>query len=357
MVPAIHLRIMSVMQDDKVMLSPASRSDRVWRAAQVIVMLSGAVLVAVLTLQPSLGLAFMWNMLIPVAPALVVLAPGLWRNICPMASLSLLPLQLGWSRRRKLTRRQSSLLGLASFAGLLVVVPLRHLLLDTDGPSTAAMLVTAGIAAFAMGLIFDRRAGWCASLCPIHPVERLYGMAPVATSKNRRCESCTTCTALCPDSIPSMSAVVTSPSVMDRRLGQALAGGFAGFIWGWYQTPDYQGAIGLAEILSCYLWPLAGATVTLALYLLAGRWFSRRILVRFFAAAAVSAYYWFRLPALIGFGRYEGTGRLLDLRGAVPGWVPVLLSIAAVAFFMWFLVLRACPKRSWMSRPSFEAAE
>ena len=46
-----------------------------WRAAQYVLMLAGFVLVVTLVLRPETGLDAFWNMLIPVAPALVVIAP------------------------------------------------------------------------------------------------------------------------------------------------------------------------------------------------------------------------------------------------------------------------------------------
>ena len=37
---------------------------------------------------------------------------------------------------------------------------------------TALMLLIAAGIAFALGIAFEWRSGWCASLCPIHPVEK-----------------------------------------------------------------------------------------------------------------------------------------------------------------------------------------
>ena len=40
-------------------------------------------------------------------------------------------------------------------------------------------------------------------------------------------------------------------------------------------------------------------------------------LPKVFAAAAVCTYYWYRLPALAGFGPHPGTGLLVDLTASV----------------------------------------
>ena len=62
----------------------------------------GFALAGLLLIQPAAGIAIMWNIFIPAAPALVTVAPGLWRNICPMSTFSLLPKQFGLSRRKKM---------------------------------------------------------------------------------------------------------------------------------------------------------------------------------------------------------------------------------------------------------------
>jgi hypothetical protein len=62
---------------------------------------------------------------------------------------------------------------------------------------------------------------------------------------------------------------------------------------------------------------------------------ARAILHRVFAAAAISTYYWYRLP---------GPASLL------PDWFPLVSHMVTTPFFFWFLVLRS-PKVSWMKRP------
>ena len=57
-----------------------------WRVLQYFMLCVGMVTVALLLIRPDLGIPLMWNVLIPAAPALVTIAPGLWRNICPMAT-------------------------------------------------------------------------------------------------------------------------------------------------------------------------------------------------------------------------------------------------------------------------------
>lgn len=324
--------------------------------AQDLICAAGVVLVGLLLSRPAAGLTVLWNVLIPIAPALLVVAPGLWRNICPMATVSLLPQRLGWSRRHIPSRRTAERLMAVAIAALLIVVPLRHLSLDFDGPLTAAMLLVAASIAFGAGTIFEGRSGWCASLCPIHPVERLYGFAPLKTLANHRCDGCSKCSTPCPDSTRSMTPLVAA-SGLGRRLGHVLVGGFVGFVWGWNQVPDMPGAIGVREMLSAYLWPFAGFALSLAGYALARRWLCRgkpdeATLARFYATAAVCAYYWYRLPALVGFGVFPETGLLCDLSATLPDWTPQALHAVSTSFLVWFLLMRTGPHSSWTKRPS-----
>ena len=337
-------------------LSPRARA--LWRAAQYMVLAAGAALVWLLAFRPSVGIAIMWNILIPAAPALVTLVPGLWRNICPMATMSLLPRKLGLSKRRKMPERLAAWLGLLSVVALFAIVPLRHVSLNTDGPATAAMLATAAAIAALLGFLFEWRSGWCTSLCPIHPVEKLYGSAPAFTFKNARCVLCELCTNPCPDSTPSMTPLSMSPQALPLRItvGEFMAGSFFGFVWGWFQVPDYPGAIGWQEIAAAYLWPFGGALVSLAAFkairrLAAGTPGASRIVQRAFAAAAVSTYYWYRIPALTGFDPRSGV--LYDFTAHLPAWFPLASHIATTSFFFWFLVIRQVRGVSWQRRPEF----
>ncbi|HET7831640.1 MAG TPA: hypothetical protein VFK88_01620 [Gallionella sp.] len=327
-----------------------------WHHAQNLLLIGGMVLVLTLLWRPTVGLDIMWNALIPLAPALIVVAPGLWRNLCPMATFSLVPQRFGISRGAKLSRRGSALLAAAGLAALLLIIPLRHLALNTSGPLTALMLVTSASLAFMLGVTYEWRSGWCNALCPIHPAERLYGQTPAISLPNARCDVCHKCTAPCPDSTRSMSPAVTGPSLTEKATGHIMTGGFAGFIWGWYRLPDYRGAVSASEIVAAYLWPFSGALITLAIYAVTWHWWcrsvdERRRLVRLFATAAVSTYYWYRIPELTGFGPHPGTGMLLDLRSACPQ-LPVFSRLLTSSFFVWFMLLRKAPATSWLVRPA-----
>jgi hypothetical protein len=55
-------------------------------------------LVGVLVWRPEIGLAVAWGVIIPLAPLLFLAAPGVWRNVCPLAALNQLPRLAGFTR-------------------------------------------------------------------------------------------------------------------------------------------------------------------------------------------------------------------------------------------------------------------
>ncbi len=334
---------------------PALRMAWAWRSVQYILMLAGFALVATLFYLPQVGLDIFWNTLIPIAPALIVIAPGLWRNICPLATVALLPRRFNASRRIIPKAKLAAWLTAAGLIALLLIVPLRHLSLNTNGPLTALMLIAAAACAFTLSMAYEWRGAWCNSLCPIHPAEKLYGLMPAISVPNARCDDCSRCYSPCPDSTRSMNPTVAGPSRVEKAVGHIMAGGFAGFIWGWYQVPDYSVIVGTAEIVSTYAWPFGCALVTLILYGWAWRHSdtqeARRKLVKVFATAAVCAYYWYRIPLLFGFGPHPGSGMLIDLHQQLP-LLPLISRTVTTSFFIWFILLRGEPRARWMARTS-----
>jgi hypothetical protein len=333
-----------------------ARERHYWRIAQYVMLAVGVALVALLQFAPDIGIKIMWNVIIPVAPALVTLAPGLWRNICPMSTFSLLPRRFGLSFRIKMPNWIAAVLGVISVVALFVIVPLRHTSLNINGLTTVMMLATAASIAMMMGMFFEWRSGWCTTLCPIHPVERLYGFAPALTVKNARCNTCQQCTTPCPDSMPSMTSTMTGPLWIQKQLGNFMAGSFFGFVVGWFQVPDFHGTVGTREVLIAYAWPFGGAIVSFVIYKaiqdsIAKSPNARKLLLKIFAAAAVSTYYWYRIPALAGFD--PRSGLLYDISHLLPNWFPIASHIVTTSFFFWFLVIRTTSGVSWQKRPPF----
>ena len=331
------------------------RSLKPWRVAQTLLWVGGAGIVAALLWAPALGIDLFWNILIPAAPALLVFLPGVWRNICPLASTALIARHTGRSKRRKLPRAWQGRLALMGVVLLYAIVPLRHVVLDQNGPATAVILLALAAVAVAMGSLFEWKSGWCSGLCPVHPVEKLYGTQPLLTPPNAHCGLCEACVQPCPDSTNGLHPLAVENGRPRRWAGLLMLGGFPGFIWGWFQVPDYAGREGFRHLQTAYGYPLAAAAATLALLVLLERLAGRRarpLLFRAFAAAAVGCYYWYRLPALFGFGPFPGDGMLVDWRTTLPPSFPAWSHAATTAIFAAWFLLRRGAKRAWLVRPT-----
>ncbi len=335
----------------------SQRSILVWRIVQTLVWLTGIFILFNLIFYPTMGLHLFWNVLIPIAPALFVVAVGLWRNVCPLSTIALFPRHMGISKRKKLTEAQTGKLSLIAVIALLMILPMRHVIFDENGLATAILLMSLGSISVIAGTLFEWKSAWCSGLCPVYPVEKLYGINNRWSLPNAHCDKCYRCVTPCPDTTSGVSPLQSNKIIYQKITGLLMVGGFPGFIWGWYQVPNYPGITGIGQLISIYMPPLIGLTVTLALFLILRSFFKEKILTAIFSAAAVSCYYWFRLPALLGFGTIPGNGMLIDLTGILPVWSMEAAVFASTLFFFWWIVFSKQNKISWAIRPAYADKE
>lgn len=333
----------------------SSGSTNTWRVVQLIVWLIGASILSFLIFLPETGILLFWNILIPVAPALFVLASGIWRNVCPLATTNLLPRHLGLSKQKKMSQQQAGIFSLIAVIALYTLVPLRHAVFNRSGPATAIMIIVMAAIGIGLGFFYEWKSAWCSGLCPIHPVEKLYGENVLFTVPNVHCRSCQNCVVPCADSTPNMHPAVSDKTIFHTVSGLLIIGGLPGFIWGWFHVPD-AAAISWGNLWQVYQLPLFGGSISLCLYLIMSNLLEKkqeRRLVKIFAAISVSCYYWYRIPALFGFGEHAHDGLLIDLSSLVPSWIIMMLQISIASFFIYWLVFRITIKRSWSVRPKF----
>lgn len=326
-----------------------------WLGFQVALIAVGLVIVGALLWAPTLGLHLLWDVLIPAAPLLFVLVPGFWRNVCPVSTAGMLAQRTGRSFKRKISTGAAAWLGLAGVALLYVAVPLRHVIFDLNGMASAVFLVVAALLAFGLGISFAWKSAWCAGLCPVRPVEALYGFRPAARFANAHCGSCASCSSPCPDSTAEAVLHGKPDSRAKKLVDVFMVGGFVGFIWGWFHVVDYAGFEGWKHLGEIYAWPFMAAAVTSATYLLLLATVpkaSHTLIRQLFACAAVSCYYWYRLPMLLGFGLFPDDGMLINLSASLPAFVPLVLPFCTTAFFVWWMVVRPQRGTAWMIRPA-----
>jgi hypothetical protein len=144
----------------------------VWWAARAATLGVTALLVVLLLWRPELGLKLCWGLAIPLVPALLVVAPGLWRQVCPMATLNQLPRLGGFTRALDLpTAWKNAAFGISVLL-FLGAVSMRVPLLNGNGLLVGLGILTVLALAFLGGLFFKGRSGWCGTFCPLAPVQR-----------------------------------------------------------------------------------------------------------------------------------------------------------------------------------------
>jgi len=188
----------------------------IWRIIQILIWFAGFGILAALLFFPEIGIHAFWNVLIPIAPVLFVLAAGLWRNICPLASTALISRHMGWSKTKKISIEWQGGLNFIGLCLLLLVVPLRHVILDTNGVATALTIIPLVLIAVIAGSLLDWKSGWCSGLCPVHPVEKLYGSKVLISPPNAHCALCQKCVTPCPDSTPGIQPLTSKKTLFHR---------------------------------------------------------------------------------------------------------------------------------------------
>ena len=308
--------------------------------------------------MPVIGIHSFWNVLIPIAPALFVVSAGLWRNVCPLASVSLISRHFGLAKNNRLKVKQHWWFQLISIILLLLIVPLRHTIFDTNGPATALVIGLLAFVAIYLSFRYDMKSAWCSGLCPIHPVEKLYGRKSMFELSNAHCKSCVNCVSNCPDSTIAVNPITKKKKKINQNIaGTLIVGGFPGYIWGWFHVPDYYNNEGWYHLISTYTFPLVAMGFSLILFLFLKNIISKKnqtLLIDLFATASVSIYYWYRLPALMGFGIFPADGMLVDLSQSLPIWFPVILQISTTVFFIWWMIFNKKARSSWVIRPAYE---
>lgn len=264
----------------------------------MLVLLITLVLIAGLFLRPRLALDVLWFILIPILPVTFLINAGLWRGICPLATAN----DLGPSDRgRMLARNWINPAAAVGIVLLFVLVPGRHLVFNQQGPALAVVILAVTVLAAVLGFVFRAKSGFCNSICPVLPVEKLYGQAPLMAVRNPRCVPCNLCTAKgCLDIDPSISvktAVGNGEGVSGwiRTPFGVFAASFPGFVFGYFQVSDAPLAAWLSVYGTILGYALGSfAIVTLLSFLLK---IPTHRLMPFLGALAVGIYYWYAAPA------------------------------------------------------------
>ena len=313
---AVHLDIHSI-----------SAPSRGWyAAAQMLALLLTVALLAGLAVRPAPTLHVLWDMVIPLLPAVFLINPIIWRNVCPLATLNTATGQRIGTRRLKGNALRAS--WAAGIALLLLMVPARRFLFNESGPVLALTIVAVAAIALAAGLLFARRAGFCNAICPVLPVEKLYGQYPLVRIGSARCAACSMCT---PSGCLDMAGEKTLMQTLGpkrrsiRWLGTPFglfSIGFPGFVVGYFTSENGAFSTAPDVYLRILVWSAASVLVLGALVITTR--ITARVALPLLGGLAFGLYYWFAAPALAtAYGGGDAAGLLLRLAagGLLAMWV------------------------------------
>jgi len=270
-----------------------------WLALRVLVLLVTLALAGVLALYPAVGLKLWWGLAIPIVPALLVVAPGFWRQVCPMAFLNQIPRLTGKSRTRALPARLKNAAFVIAVGIFLACVAAPAPLLNRHGELVAILIVGVLLVALAGGFVFAGRSGWCGTFCPLGPIQRTYGHAPLIVVPNGYCPTCVGCQKNCYDFNPRGAIFADLVDADPRYAAQRRL--FIGLLPGLICAYFMQGPAPAYSYPVYLLILLAGCCASAGLYAIATGCFplSPHRVAAVFAALALVIFYWYAGPIIL----------------------------------------------------------
>jgi NADPH-dependent 2,4-dienoyl-CoA reductase/sulfur reductase-like enzyme/ferredoxin len=267
---------------------------RAWHGIRIASVLAYLVLCAALWFRPAGGQFWFFKVIVPLLPITFFAAPGLWRNICPLAAANQAPRVLGFTRAftpPEWLRRYGVIISIVLFFG---ITSTRIAFFDANGAGLSVLLSLTIINALIAGVAYKGKSGWCSSICPLLPLQRVYGQTPFAKIPNSHCQPCVGCTKNCYDFRPSAAyqADLHEPDPAWTAPRKLFVSALPGYVLGFFLLIDHPdlalpevylrlalffvGSIGLFYALQAFV-PALSTTVAVALW----------------AATAISIFYWF----------------------------------------------------------------
>lgn len=275
-----------------------TRPSPLWSVAQAAGVVLTAALLVGLVQWPAPTLHVLWDMVIPLLPAVFLINPMLWRNVCPLGTLN------DWTGRRGRAPLARGVLVAAWVAGVALLgllVPARRFWFNEDGVVLALTIAVVAVLALLAGVATPRRSGFCNSLCPVLPVEKLYGQSPLLRVPSARCTTCDLCT---PAGCPDLAGGKSARQSLRRRGGWWLvspfgimAAAFPGFIIGYFTVENGGLDTAPAVYLQVGGWSLASLTATFAAMAILRPAVTTALPL--LGAVSAGIYYWHASPGLV----------------------------------------------------------
>ncbi|MEZ5650393.1 MAG: FAD-dependent oxidoreductase [Burkholderiaceae bacterium] len=277
-----------------------------WQMARAAVFASAIAMIIALLVWPQPSLRIWWGLVVPTLPLVFLAAPALWRNICPLATSNQIPRWLGLSR----DLRSKALSGGAMFPlallGFLSAIVARKFVLDQSATFTAVLIGGAMTAALIGGLVFAGKSGWCSTICPLLPVQRLYGQMPFVSIEHAHCKPCMGCARNCFDLQPERGPLADHYDADRRHRGirRLFAGGFPGLVLAYFLVPPAHLTGGTAMLVQIG----AFIALSIALFTVLDTLLrpSRNVMPAAFALLGFDFYYWHASPTIVASLQHIG---------------------------------------------------
>jgi nitrite reductase (NADH) large subunit len=279
---------------------PKGISVRAWWGVRIASLVAALVVAGLLIVSPDDGLFVMWKLVIPLLPLLFLVAPGVWRNLCPLAASNQTPRVLGLTRGLTAPAWFKEYGYVVAISLFVLFVVLRKAGLDDNGPASALLLLGALTGGFIGGMYLKGKSGWCSSICPLLPVQRIYGQTPFALVGNSHCQPCVGCTTNCYDFNPK-AAYLADLNHQDpywsgyRRFFVAA---FPGLVLAFFEVPEAPDAIPVWEMVGQVALYMAASVASFVLLDSFVKVTTHK-LTTLYGALAFNIFYWYAGPALV----------------------------------------------------------
>ena len=187
---------------------------------------------------------------------------------------------------------------LVSITLFVLFITMRKVGLQTNGPLSGLMLLFALASGFTGGMFLKGKSGWCSSICPLLPVQRIYGQTPFALVGNSHCQPCVGCTKNCYDFNPKVAYLADlndedSSWSAGRKFFVAL---FPGLVLGFFEVSN----VPKVSVPSLYgqLALYVGVSVASFFLLDAFAPVTPHKLTTLYGATALNIFYWFAFPTI-----------------------------------------------------------
>ena len=264
-----------------------------WHAIRIASVIAYLALCVTLWFRPAGGQFWFFKVIVPLLPILFFTAPGLWRNICPLAASNQAPRVLGFTKgltAPEWLRKYGALISIVLFFG---ITSTRIAFFNSNGAGLSILLSLTIINAFVAGFMYKGKSGWCSSMCPLLPLQRVYGQTPYAMVPNSHCQPCVGCTKNCYDFRPSVAyqADLHDPDPNWSAPRKLFVSALPGYVLGFFLLVDHPG-IALPEV---YLRLAAFFVGSIGLFyaLQAFTRLSLTLMVAIWASIAINIFYWF----------------------------------------------------------------